>query len=284
MPPVPASTVIVLRDGLHGPEVLMVRRREGAAFGGAHVFPGGRVDAADCGAADEAWCSGVDLAVRHIAGAQPAEAVGFHVAAARELFEETGMLLARDPSGCFKRLDDGANADRFAQYRRAVHGGTLSLREVVEREGLRLALDALIHHAHWVTPASEARRFDTRFFATRAVPGQTPVHDAAETTTSLWIAPGNALESALRREMALAPPTWTTLRELERFRSVEDALAWSRSRRVRRREPTIVSEGGSQLLVIPGDPLHPDPDVDFRIRETRFRWQDDRWIAIALSE
>src|SRR5262249_11739919 len=97
--PRPASTVVILRDAAAGPEVFMVRRHEGTAFmGGAHVFPGGRVDAADNDGSD-AWCDGVAEAARQLPGVDRAQAVAYHVAAARELFEEAGVLLARDRRG-----------------------------------------------------------------------------------------------------------------------------------------------------------------------------------------
>src|SRR6476620_2311671 len=95
--PRPAATVVVLRDSSAGPEVFMVRRHEGTAFmGGAHVFPGGRADAAD-GDADAGWCDGLDHAARQLEHLPRADALAYHVAATRELFEEAGVLLARRP-------------------------------------------------------------------------------------------------------------------------------------------------------------------------------------------
>src|SRR6185436_2187806 len=100
----PASTVVVLRDGPRGPEVFLVRRHHAIAFmAGAHVFPGGRVDPHDHDA-DASWCDGLDIARRRIPGVSPEESVAFHVAAARELFEEAGVLLARNATGEFLAL------------------------------------------------------------------------------------------------------------------------------------------------------------------------------------
>src|SRR5262245_65499898 len=98
----------------------MVRRHEGTAFmGGAHVFPGGRVDAADREAAqvDETWCDGIAEATAQLAGMPEVEAVAYHVAAARELFEEAGVLLARDSRGEFVSLASPEDHERFKQYR-----------------------------------------------------------------------------------------------------------------------------------------------------------------------
>src|SRR5256885_6146089 len=199
----------------------MVRSHEGTAFmGGAHVFPGGRVDAADA-TADDTWCDGVAHALAQLPSMPPSEATAFHVAAARELFEEAGVLLARDRAGAFVSLA-GADHDRFKQARRAVHAGATPLRVLVLGEGLRLALDALVLFAHWVTPPIDTRQFDTRFFMTRVPPDQTPAHDDAETTHSVWLSPAAAIGEALDQQIVLPPPTWTTLRELEPFESVHD--------------------------------------------------------------
>jgi 8-oxo-dGTP pyrophosphatase MutT (NUDIX family) len=275
----PAATVVVLRDGPAGPEVFMVRRHEGTAFmGGAHVFPGGRVDAAD-GDAGESWCDGIDHATRQLDGLQPAEALAYHVAAARELFEEAGVLLARAPGGDFVSLADAADHERLKLDRVRVHEAQTTLRAVIERERARLALDALVAFAHWVTPPVDTRQFDTRFFMTRVPPHQTPAHDDTETTHSLWARPADAIAQSVKNEIVLPPPTWTTLRELEPFESVDDALAWARRRTVVRRMPKAIEQDGHRVLLLPGDPLHPDPAGDDPPLETRFVLIDQRWRA-----
>jgi 8-oxo-dGTP pyrophosphatase MutT (NUDIX family) len=281
--PRPASTVIVLRDSAAGPEVFLVRRHEGTAFmGGAHVFPGGRVDAADQDASDE-WCDGIAAAragsVRLTPGTPQSldEAVAYHVAAARELFEEAGVLLARDARGAFVSLAGADDHARFKAARHEVHSGRSTLRAVVERERLRLALDAIVLFAHWVTPPIDTRQFDTRFFMTRVPPHQAPAHDDTETTHSAWVRPADAIAQAIAGDIMLPPPTWTTLRELEPFATVEAALAWARSRRIVRRMPLAFEEEGRRLLLLPGDPLHPEPAGDEPPAETRFVLIEKRW-------
>src|SRR5262249_19027436 len=274
--PRPAATVVVLRDSAAGPDVFMVRRHEGTAFmGGAHVFPGGRVDAADHDGGAE-WCDGIGHAASQLREMPRAEAVAYHVAAARELFEEAGVLLARDSTGAFVSLA-GADHERFKHARSSVHDGALSLRGLVVRERLRLALDALVLCAHWVTPPIDTRQFDTRFFLARVPPQQTPAHDETETTHSAWVRPSDAIAQSLRGEIVLPPPTYTTLRELERFSSVDAALAWARQRRIVRRMPHLLEQDARRLLLLPGDPLHPDPPGDEVPVETRFVFVDARW-------
>jgi 8-oxo-dGTP pyrophosphatase MutT (NUDIX family) len=279
--PRPAATVIVMRDSSAGPQVFLVQRHEGTAFmGGAHVFPGGRVDAGDRDSADAGWCDGIEVATAQLSGSSGADAVAYHVAALRELFEEAGVLLARDAGGRFVSLRGDTVHVRFKQNRADVHDGTLSLRAVLEREGVRLALDALVPFAHWVTPPIDVRQFDTRFFLTRVPPDQTPAHDDTETTHSTWATPADALGRALRDEIVLPPPTWTTLRELEPFRTVDEALAWARQRRIVSRMPHLVEQNGRRMLVLPGDPLHPettdDPPLETRFVQTSKRWRAQR--------
>jgi 8-oxo-dGTP pyrophosphatase MutT (NUDIX family) len=257
----------------------MVRRDEGtSSFGGAHVFPGGRVEESDAGADDAGWCDGVDHAKRQLGDLSPGEAVAYHIAAVRELFEEAGVLLARDRRGAFVALASAGDHDRFKHHRHDVHDHRRRLRDIVEHEGLRLALDTLILHAHWVTPSTGgARRFDTRFFETRVPPFQTPAHDETETTESRWITAAAAIDAAERRDILLPPPTWTTLREVERFRTVDEVVAWSRLCRVRRREPKLSHQDGARVLLMPGDPRHAAGAEEGVSSETRFIWADGRW-------
>jgi 8-oxo-dGTP pyrophosphatase MutT (NUDIX family) len=252
----------------------MVRRHAGTAFRGAHVFPGGRVDPSDGALATNSWCDGLDHAVRQLSALPGPEAVAFHVAAVRELFEEAGVLLARGDAAGFVSLADGAAHRRFADYRSAVHAGSWTLRGIAEHESLKVALDALLLFSHWVTPPSpiEGKRFDTRFFMARVPAGQVPAHDDRETTDGVWVTPREAIARAIRREIVLPPPTWVTLRELERHATVDGALAWAAARRVARREPAIVDENGGRVLVMPLDD-GPDP-----IRyERRFALRNGAW-------
>jgi len=247
-------------------------------MGGAHVFPGGRVDASDHdGSAD--WCDGVDSAAQQLAALAPQDAIAYHVAAARELFEEAGVLLARDDGGGFISLAGAEVHERFKRYRKEVHAASASMRAIVEREHLRLALDSLVLFSHWVTPPIDTRQFDTRFFLSRVPPQQTPAHDDAETTDSVWLTAMAAMAQAQSGHIVLPPPTWTTLRELESFVTVDEAIAWARARRIVRRQPMLVEEDGRRMLLMPGDPMHPDAGGDDAPLETRFVSVEGRWRA-----
>ncbi len=240
---------------------------------GAHVFPGGVVDIGDSDASYSLCCDGIDRAAAQLPDLPLADALALHVAAVRELFEEAGVLLARDSSGRFARLDD----DRFGQYRHDLHSGVRMLRDVLEREHLRLAADALVVCAHWVTPPLGTRRFDTRFFVARLPANQHPTDDDRETSDGQWTDAHGAIGAAKRGEIVLAPPTWVMLRELEPFQSVDEVLTWARGLKVRRREPALVQHEGSKVLVMSGDPSQPRPGQGGAPAEMRFVWTSDQW-------
>jgi 8-oxo-dGTP pyrophosphatase MutT (NUDIX family) len=256
--------------------VFLVRRHDNVAFmGGAHVFPGGRVDDADHLADPERWCDGVGAAIARMPGRSEEQAIAFHVAAIRELFEEAGVLLARDRQG-FLAQDEG----RLDGYRREMLGHRLTMRDLAEGEGLRLALDALALFGHWVTPEIETRRFDTYFFFAIAPDVQEATHDEHETTQGTWIYPQEALERCRRGEMALPPPTWTTLRAMSQRRDVDDAWAWASSQPVVRVQPRVVERAdGARIIALPGDPLCP-PLAGFDVPEKRFLLENGRWRPI----
>lgn len=246
-----------------------MKRHDSVAFmGGAHVFPGGRVDASDRIEDPERICDGVDAAIARMPGLDPMDAIAHHVAAIRELFEEAGVLLAR-PAG----------AGAFSQLRREVAAGTMTLSDLARREGLRLALDELVVFAHWVTPDIEIKRFDTRFFVAQLPHEQSALHDDRETTQSDWMEPDVAVERCRRDEIALPPPTWTTLRMLSKLTTADEVMQWARHRRVVRVQPGFIKDATQTVLTLPGDPTCPPVDGFEPPEETRFILANGRWRA-----
>jgi 8-oxo-dGTP pyrophosphatase MutT (NUDIX family) len=276
-----ASTVVLLRPSASRFDVFLVKRHDRMTFmGGAHVFPGGRVDDADRGDASDDICDGAAGAIGAMNGVDPSTAIGHHVAAIRELFEEAGVLLARRHNGRIVDFHEPEEAARFRAYRHELATGTRSMRDVARREHLRLALDALVYFAHWVTPEIEARRFDTRFFLSAVPAGQEPVHDDEETIDSVWIDPADAVEQCRRDAIALPPPTWTTLRTLSRFGNIDELTEWARRRPVVRVQPWFVTSEDVTMLTLPGDPLFPPIDGFETPAETRFVLDNGRWRAV----
>ena len=259
--------------------MFLVRRHDRVAFmGGAHVFPGGRVDTADYMSDAREWCDGVTTAAARLRDIPATEAVAYHVAAIRELFEEAGVLLARDAAGLVA-IGTGAD-DRFGTCRRLLLENRLTIRDLAEREQVRLALDALMLFGHWVTPEIEARRFDTRFFFAIAPEVQEAAHDERETSHGVWMPPVEAIERCLKGEIALPPPTWTTLRALSRCASVDAAWTWAQSHPAPRVQPCVRErDDGARIIALPGDPLCP-PVEGLHAEEKRFLLENGRWRPI----
>lgn len=221
----PAATVVLVRDGTEGLEALLMRRHRRAGFvPGAWVFPGGRVDAAD---ADPGYWAG---------SLPESPAAHFWVAAAREVFEETGVLLAEDPSGG----DSGRDAETLRHWRLEVLEDRVSLLDALRDLRLRLALEDTIHFAHWVTPIVEPRRYDTHFFLARLPDGAEITADPREMTDALWTRPATALDRFELGELPMVFPTVRVLESLAPHRTVQDALDALRGTVVRTIMPRLV--------------------------------------------
>lgn len=250
--PQPAATVILIRDAGLELEVLLIERHPRSDFlPDFYVFPGGRVEGSDAGLVDRVHGLGAKEAAARIPSVAPEAALSFFVAAIRETFEESGILLARrqgEPA-----LIDAEAALGMARHRIALQAGELDFRSFIEAEDLELAADALSVHAHWITPEAVPRRFDTLFFCAIAPAGQLAVHDGIETTSHLWIRPEVALEQAAKRERQIIFPTASNLRTLCGLNSSEAAMAASRSRPVVPILPSVQLREGKRVLVIRED-------------------------------
>jgi 8-oxo-dGTP pyrophosphatase MutT (NUDIX family) len=203
-PPAPArraATVVLLRPAAPAFQVYALRRRAAMVFGGVYAFPGGSVDPAD------------DPAVRRPdwparLGLDDAGARAVVGAAARELFEETGVLLADGPA---------TEDDRAALVR-----GDTTLTEILDRHRLRLRDDLLVPWSRWVTPEFEPRRFDTWFFVAALPPGQLPQDVSGEADATVWVDPANP------GDLPMLPPTAVTLAELAAYPDLAGVLAADR--------------------------------------------------------
>lgn len=251
-----AATVMLLRDGPDGVEVFMMRRTLNAAFvGGFYVFPGGAVDAADRAPEVEASCIGLTDADASEQLSIPSGGLAFWVAAVRECFEEAGVLLAAGPDGQLVHFADDRSEHRFEAYRRVVHSGERRLIDICADEGLRLAVGDIEYVSHWITPAGEPRRFDTRFFVARAPVGQEPLHDDHETIASLWVRPVDALARQQVGELQMITPTISQLEYLSPFATTEEAMADAATiRHPPTVEPELLPKDDGFEVVMPGEP------------------------------
>lgn len=213
-----AATLLVLRDGAAGLEVLMVRRpeRKDDRSGGAFVFPGGVLDPQDV--ALHVLCDGLDDSAASKRLNVPERGLDYYLCAVRELFEEAGLLLGRDGQGQIRKLDD-LDPVELASLREAVAYGGPGLAHVCAAQGLRLAVDRLAYFAHWLTPPGLPKRFDTRFFVALAPEGQTAMHDGKEAVEHRWLRPVDALDPA--HGLTLVNVTRRILTTLARFDSAQ---------------------------------------------------------------
>lgn len=226
-----AASIILLRraepDGTWATstpqfEVLLLRRHRGSSFmASASVFPGGAVE--------------------------PEEDA--RTAAVRELFEEAGVLFAKQaPDRDSRTLQLGG----VEQIRARILGGAPA-RQTLELAGLTWATDALVPWSHWITPSIEPKRFSARFFVAELPAGQEPHFDATETVDQIWIRPDEAIARA--GELKLPPPQVRTCLELAQYADVPAVFA---AGRWRSEEPHPImprlAPGDRLCLLLPWDP------------------------------
>ena len=255
MIPRPAATLILVRDAGTGMEVFMIRRTQSAAFmGGAHVFPGGGVDATDASAELAAHCEGLDDAEASRLLGVGQGGLAYWTAAMRECFEEAGLLLAHDADGEYADLNEAQRAQVFAQWRESVRAGRATLADLCREHQLRLAAGRMAYYSHWITQPGRARRYDTRFFVAEAPLAQTPSHDNSETVDHVWIQPTEALERHRRGELHLVFPTIKTLESIARFNTAAALMEFARSpRKMPAMAPRTSSAREGKKLLVPGD-------------------------------
>lgn len=200
----PAATVLLLRDGPQGIEVLMTRRAMTASFApGAYVFPGGGIDAADAQAHSMAQRRPKQSDL-HLTQA---------IAAIRESFEELGILFARHGDGRWADNTDIAHIDRKQAFAAQC-----------QTRGLTLAADQVFVLAHWITDRDLPRRFDVPFLVARMPEGQTPVADESEQFEPVWVRPVDALTRHEAGQFFIIFPTIRTLDRLKAFATVDEVL------------------------------------------------------------
>lgn len=230
--PLPASTVILVRDA-PGLTVLMVRRHEAMAFGAsAWVFPGGKVSGADA------------------SGPAGGPDDHYRLAAIRETFEETGLLIARRPDGSPATAGDCV---ALQSMRAQVEASPGLFPAMLREAGLHPALDQLTPFAHWITPPFEKRRFDTRFFLAAAPPEQVALHDGREAVDHAWLSPGDILDRRTRGEARLMFPTRLNVELLASCANVADAVGVALRRPVVPVLPVVVERDGQRMLKIPAE-------------------------------
>jgi len=255
----PAASVIVLRDGPRGVEVLLMRRpeRDNDFRSGACVFPGGVLDRGDADA--HALCLGQDDAQASLRLGLAGGGQDYFVAALRECFEEVGLLYACQADGT--PIDVAAHAEALQQWRHRLHRGEATLPQMLQAFGWRLDLREMAYFSHWLTPVVRPKRFDTRFFVRLAPTDQQAVPDLGEALELMWLTPDEALDPA--RRLKLLNVTQRTLHELRGFASAQAAFDVTLAKRgVQRILPRPVrSADGRERFVIPGMPAYDEVEA-----------------------
>ncbi|WP_028136974.1 NUDIX hydrolase [Bradyrhizobium japonicum] len=247
----PASTILLLRDGAEAGgnsrgeiEVFMMVRHHQIEFNsGALVFPGGSVDAGD-----KEIVARADL---YSGGEGLSEADrGFRIAAIRETFEESGILLAR----CRETGApvDASRAGEIADaHRIPLNEHKISFLNILADNNLQLALDTLVPYAHWITPEGMPKRFDTWFFLAAAPQDQLGAHDGRESTDSIWVSPREAVEGGESGRFKLPFPTTRNLIRLAKQPTVQAAMEHARSLSIVTVMPVMTKTDTGRQLRIP---------------------------------
>ena len=256
---IPAATVLLFKDSLEGPKVLMVKRSKRPPFENLYVFPGGKVDQDDEGSEITALCRKLDDAEASFQLNIGSGGLAYWVAAIRESFEEVGILMA-ELSG--KQLgEDSLHNKKLKDYRNSINNGELSFCEMLVKEKLYLSLSNICPLSHWITPEIEKRRFNTRFFVAKVPSLQNDEHDGKEITDSLWITPEDALKEASSGGMQMIMPTIKNLESCCGFKSVEELIMAKKNIKPIDRPsilPKFFKKEGTWVGLLPGDEGYED--------------------------
>ena len=226
----------------------MVRRHEQSAFGAAYAFPGGVVDPEDRAVHER--CRGVSARLADAKLGVNSNGLDYYSAAIRELFEESGVLLA-DPDA----VVEGPQAARDA-----LNDGSDNWADLVRRNQLELRCDELHYVSHWVTPPERARRYSTRFFVAALPPGQRAGHCGGELTDSRWRTARQVLRAGRAGKAVLHFPTIKTLESVARHETFDALMDWAAASAdwgVTTMAPAIVERDGNKEIVLPGDRGYP---------------------------
>jgi glyoxylase-like metal-dependent hydrolase (beta-lactamase superfamily II)/8-oxo-dGTP pyrophosphatase MutT (NUDIX family) len=250
--PRPASTLIIVRDGEAGMEVLLGEKTSKVNFAaGAFVFPGGALDESDF--PDNFTISGklsVDKA-NQILGVSDG-GLSYWIAAIRECFEEIGVLFAAPARGGMPSEKEFVAFE--SNERKKLERGEVTFHEALKHAEFSLEIDQLHYFSRWVTHAGSPRRYDTRFFIARMPQGQIARHDGGELVDHRWVKPDEALRLNSQGELNLMFPTQKTIEKLQEFSDVEEALSYTLSAPpATPMEPRLTVGAEGKKLLVPGD-------------------------------
>ncbi len=239
---IPASTVLIVRDGKNDLEVFMVVRHHEIDFAsGALVFPGGKVDQED-----------LNIQINQFINKEKKindEEMGFRIAGIRECYEEAGVLFANSSENSTRITKN--RLSQLEVWRDRFNNKESSMYDFASQENLTFTVDDLIPYAHWITPDMMPKRFDTRFYIAEAPDGHKGLHDGGESVDSIWISPKRAIEDCNANKRTIIFPTRMNLEKLSKFDNVEDAITSLRKEEIVTVEPKIEKNDDGVFLTIP---------------------------------
>jgi 8-oxo-dGTP pyrophosphatase MutT (NUDIX family) len=240
--PIPSATIIIGRESSQGFEIFMVVRHQQIDFAsGALVFPGGKTEPGDHDPEIRQYCVGAeDLSDEDLAT---------RVAAIRETFEESGILLARQKGD--EGIVPGARLRELKNYREKLTTESTNLLDFLRAESLTLAIDHLTLFAHWITPEMMPKRFDTFFYLAEAPEDHLGVHDGSESVDSLWISPQQALAENEAGKHTIIFPTRMNIQKLARNATLSAAITTAKNSPVVSVQPWVENRASGPFLCIP---------------------------------
>ena len=257
-----ASTIVLVRESGSAFDLYLLKRSaQSGFFPGTYVFPGGTVAPEDRNA--DVWLRHSDLDLpsveKRLGGSLlPTEMLAYGVAAIRETFEESGVLLASRS----QETESGMQA--ICETRKVKKLSKGWFREWAVSGGWHLQLSRLARWAHWITPEAFKPRFDTRFFLAFVPADQECSPDRQETTHGNWITPEQGLAGNMRGEIPLSPPTLVTLQELLQHKTLNELQGevnqrgWGEPRL-----PRVIPVEKGAVILEPWDPMIHEKDVEF---------------------
>lgn len=215
--PRPSSTVVLVRTGESSPEVFMVKRPAKASFGSTFAFPGGVLEASD--ALVHGFGRGMSAEEANRLLQLNRGALDYYSAAIRELFEESGVLLA----------EHALSAEELDASRAALNEGSLAWDRFTSERRLRLKYDHLHYFSFWITPLGLPKRYSVRFFLAELPGSQSACHDGEELIESCWMRAADILAARKAKKMKLPYPTRKTLKRVAVLSTTADLLRWAKA-------------------------------------------------------
>ena len=247
----PAATVILMREAEEsGFEIFIVKRSSRSSFGSLYVFPGGKLDPEDTERDLYAYCEGMNDEEASARLGIENDGLSFWIACIRECFEETGVLLTNPSDSLIKEYE------KLSSLRKQLNNKEISFKDICISESLRLRTNNIVPCAHWITPAIEPKRFDTRFFLAKVNAKQLASHDGFELTESFWIKPKDALVRLKEGKMNMILPTISNIEQLAEFSSAFEAFSYFEglgNNAIESILPKFVKQDGKWVGFLPGE-------------------------------